>query len=290
MREPWREHVTVRGLRHRLTWWGERSASPVVLLHGWMDTGDTWQYLVDRLPPDWSCVAPDWRGFGGSEWPQDGYWFPDYFADLEALLDVVCPEVPVRLVGHSMGGNVASMYAGIRPKRIRWLANLEGIGLRRSTAEEAPARYVEWLDQLRDPPKARRFATLEPLVNFIVARNPAMPRDRAEFIARAWTVEDRDGFVMNFDPRHRTVGAMLFRREEAEACWRRVEAPVLLLLAQDSDIRPRISPDGSDDYFHSIYRNLRIVHLPGVGHMMHLENPDSVARHIVEFAAGTPVA
>lgn len=284
MREPWRENVTVRGLRHRLTWWGERSATPVVLLHGWMDTGDTWQFLVDRLPKEWTYVAPDWRGFGGSEWPAEGYWFADYIADLEALLDVVCPEGPVRLVGHSMGGNVASMYAGIRPERIQWLANLEGIGLRRSSAEEAPARYVEWLDQLRDPPKARRYTTLDPLVNFVISRNPAMPRERAEFISRAWTRPDGDGYVMNFDPRHRNVSAMLFRREEAEACWRRIEAPVLLLLAQNSDIRPRISPDGADEYFHSLYRNLRIVHLPVVGHMMHLEDPDSVAKHLVEFA------
>lgn len=274
----------MRGLRHRLTWWGAPSASPVVLLHGWMDTGDTWQFLVDHLPADWSCVAPDWRGFGGTEWPTDGYWFADYFADLEALLDAVCPEGAVRLIGHSMGGNVASMYAGIRPRRIRWLANLEGIGLRRSSAEEAPSRYVEWLDQLREPPKARRYATLEPLVNFVMSRNPAMPRDRAEYIARAWTRRDGDGFVMAFDPRHRNVSAMLFRREEAEACWRRIEAPVLLLLAQNSDIRPRISPDGADEYFHSLYRDLRIVHLAGVGHMMHLEDPDSVARHLVEFA------
>jgi pimeloyl-ACP methyl ester carboxylesterase len=286
LRKPWREEVTVRGLRHRLTWWGERSASPVVLLHGWMDTGDTWQFLADRLPSDWSCVAPDWRGFGDTQWPADGYWFADYLADLEALLDVVCPEGPVRLVAHSMGGNVASMYAGIRPKRIRWLANLEGIGLRRSSPDEAPARYAEWLDQLREPPKMRRYATLEALVNFIVTRNPAMPRDRAEFIARAWTKRDGDGFVLAFDPRHRIVSAMLFRREEAEACWRRIEAPVLLFLAQHSDIRPRIDPDGSDDYFHTLYRDLRIVHLPNVGHMMHLEDPDAVARHLVAFARG----
>src|SRR6187431_1591886 len=112
-RVPWHEKVTVRGLSHRLTWWGERTANPVVLLHGWMDCAETWQFLVDALPPEWSCVAPDWRGFGGTEWPQDGYWFADYFADLEALLDIVCPEGQVRLVGHSMGGNVASMYAGL---------------------------------------------------------------------------------------------------------------------------------------------------------------------------------
>jgi pimeloyl-ACP methyl ester carboxylesterase len=283
-RVPWHETVTVRGLRHRLTWWGERSATPVVLLHGWMDTGDTWQFLVDRLPADWSCVAPDWRGFGGTEWPADGYWFADYFADLEVLLDLVCPGTPARLVAHSMGGNVATMYAGMRPQRVEWVANLEGIGLKRSSPEEAPARYVEWLDQLRAPLHPRRYPSLMPVVTFLMARNPALSRERALFMARAWTRQEGDSFVMSFDPRHRHVGAMLFRREEAEACWRRIEAPVLLFLAEHSEILPRISPDGTDEYFHSVYRNLRIVHLPGVGHMMHLEDPDSVARHIVEFA------
>jgi pimeloyl-ACP methyl ester carboxylesterase len=283
-RAPWHEIVTVRGLRHRLTWWGERSATPVVLLHGWMDCSETWQFLVDRLPPDWSCVAPDWRGFGGTEWPADGYWFADYFADLEAMLDIVCPGTPARLIAHSMGGNVASMYAGIRPARVQWLANLEGIGLKRSSPDDAPERYGEWLDQLRQPMPMRRYASLEPLVNFLMARNPALSRDRAQFMARAWTRQDGDSFVMTFDPRHRNVSAMLFRREEAEACWRRIEAPVLLFLGENSEIRPRISPDGAEEYFHSLYRKLRIVNLPGAGHMMHLEDPDSVARHIVDFA------
>jgi pimeloyl-ACP methyl ester carboxylesterase len=284
-RSPWRENVTVRGLRHRLTWWGERSATPVVLLHGWADTGDTWQFLVDRLPDDWSCVAPDWRGFGGTEWPTDGYWFADYFADLEALLDLVCPDAPARLIAHSMGGNVATMYAGIRPKRVRWVANLEGIGLKRSSPEDAPARYAEWLDHLKEPLQARRHSSLEPVINFLSSRNPRMTRERAEFMARAWTKPDGDGVTMNYDPRHRRVSAMLFRRDEAEACWRNVEAPVLLFLGEQSDIRPRISPDGSDEYFHSLYRDLRIVTVPDVGHMMHLEDPDTIARHLVEFAA-----
>ena len=46
-----------------------------------------------------------------------------------------------------------------------------------------------------------------------------------------------------------------------------------------------ISPDGGDEYFHSLYRDLRIVHVPGAGHMMQLEVPELLASHIVEFAA-----
>ena len=285
-RVPWHETVTVRGLRHRLTWWGERSSTPVILLHGWMDTGETWQFLVDHLPEGWSCVAPDWRGFGGTEWPAEGYWFADYFADLEALLDVLSPGEPARLIAHSMGGNVATMYAGIRPKRARWVVNVEGVGLKRTSPDAAPDRYAEWLDELREPVQSRRYGSIDSVINFIVSRNPAMPLDRAAFIARAWTRPTDDGGVtMGFDPRHRRVGAMLFRREEAEACWRRIEAPVLLFLADKSEILPRISPDGGDEYFHSLYRDLQIVHVPEVGHMMHLEVPELLAARIVEFAA-----
>ena len=284
-RVPWHETLTVRGLRHRLTWWGERSATPVVLLHGWMDTGETWQFLVDSLPESWSCVAPDWRGFGGTEWPVDGYWFADYFADLDALLEQLCPGEPARLIAHSMGGNVATMYAGIRPKRVRWVVNVEGVGLKRSSPEAAPDRYAEWLDELREPVQPRRYASVESVINFVLSRNPAMTRERASFIARAWTRPDGNGVTMGFDPRHRRVSAMLFRREEAEACWRRIEAPVLLFLGDKSEILPRIHPDGSDEYFRSLYRDLHIVHVPEVGHMMHLEAPELLARHIAEFAA-----
>lgn len=284
-RQPWHETLVLRGLRHRITWWGERTDSPLLLLHGWGDSSETWQFLVDCLPGHHSIVALDWRGFGGTEWSPQGYWFADYFADLEAFLDAVHAGTPARIIAHSMGANVASMYGGIRPGRIAWLVNLEGIGLPLTQAEDAPGRYAEWLDQLRDPPRERRYTNFDVLVNFIVARNPAMPRERAEFLARAWSAEDADGALkLTFDPRHRYVNPVLFRRAEAEACWRRFTAPMLLVLAEDSEMRRRIAPEhGTEAYFRSLYQNLRIVTLSGVGHMMHVEAPEILAQHIADF-------
>jgi pimeloyl-ACP methyl ester carboxylesterase len=287
-RAPRHENITLRGLRHRLSWWGERAAAPVVLLHGWMDTGDTWQFLADCLPDDWCLVAPDWRGFGGTEWPADGYWFADYFADLEALLDAVCPGEPARLIAHSMGGNVATMYAGIRPHRVRWIVNLEGIGLPRTGAEQAPGRYAEWLDALQAPSRPRRYGSLNVLVEFLLSRNPCMQRERAEFLAQAWCRQDGDGFTLAFDPRHRHVSPVLYRREEAEACWRNCIAPVLLLLGEHSEIRQRVGADGREESMRRMFRDIRVVDLPGVGHMMHVEDPDSIARHVLEFARALP--
>ena len=111
--------ATIRGLRHHLREWGPADAGPartLFMLHGWMDVSASFQFVVDALDPDWRVVAPDWRGFGLTERTHgDCYWFPDYAADLEFIVEAVQGDAPAHLVGHSMGGNVALMYAGARP-------------------------------------------------------------------------------------------------------------------------------------------------------------------------------
>ena len=301
-RVPWHEDIDVRGLRHRLTWWGERTNTPIVLLHGFLDCGATWQFLVDCLPADWSLVAPDWRGFGDSEWAPGGYWFPDYFADLELLLDTLVPHSRARVVGHSMGANVAQMYGGVRPRRLEWLVNLEGLGLARNPADEAPKRYAQWLDELRQPRRENRYESAAQLATLLKMRNSRLTQERAEFIAAAWSrpVADSSGeselvrngnlagetgparganLRLRFDPRHRRVNPVLYRREEAEACWARLEIPMLLLTGERSEHRGRMT----DEQLRLLFRDVHIVTVPGVGHMMHHEDPDAVARHIVEF-------
>ena len=117
--KPSQSHILqIRGLRYHMRTWGDPRDPKLVLLHGWMDVSASFQFLVDALRRDWYVIAPDWRGFGLSEWVAGGYWFPDYIGDLEALVAQVSPDAPVSLVGHSMGGNVAGLYAGVRPARV----------------------------------------------------------------------------------------------------------------------------------------------------------------------------
>jgi pimeloyl-ACP methyl ester carboxylesterase len=293
-REPRSESLIVRGLRHRLTWWGERTGTPIVLLHGFMDCGATWQFLVDCLPRDWSLAAPDWRGFGHSERAADGYWFPDYFADLEALLAALVPDARARLIGHSMGANIAQIYGGIRPGRLEWLVSLEGIGLAPSGPEEAPARFAQWLDELRAPPRERRYRSVGELAAYLEARNPRLPRERAEFLARAWTrpvrpavepipgADSAHGEVeLLFDPRHRLVNPILYRREEAQACWARFDAPVLLVTGGESAHPAK--REANVESLRRYVRDLRTATVAGVGHMMHHEDPAAVALLIARF-------
>jgi pimeloyl-ACP methyl ester carboxylesterase len=282
-RVPWQEDVNVRGLRHRLTWWGERTGTPIVLLHGFLDSGATWQFLVDHLPASWTLVAPDWRGFGDTEWAPGGYWFPDYFADLDVLLDLLVPQNRARVIGHSMGANIAKMYGGIRPQRLQWLVNLEGLGLMASRPDEAPKRYAHWLDELRDPFKPGRYASSAQLAAILRLRNPRLTVAASEFIAEAWSRPANGEVVLRFDPRHRHVNPILYRREEAAACWARMEIPMLLVTGELSDHRARHDAYPTDEQLHAVFKHLRVVTIPGTGHMMHHEDPQSVAKHIVEF-------
>jgi pimeloyl-ACP methyl ester carboxylesterase len=288
LRPPRHEDVTVRGLRHRVTWWGERTPSPVVLLHGFQDCGATWQFLADCLPRDWSLAAPDWRGFGHSEWAPGGYWFPDYFADLEALLDLLSPGARARIVGHSMGANIAQIYAGVRPQRLAWLVSLEGFGLSPTRPQDAPERYARWLDELRQPLRGGRYRSLAQLAAFLRAKNPRLTSDRAEFIAGAWTrpaaaVSDATEVELLFDPKHRLVNPVLYRREEAEACWARTQAPVLLVTGDADDGRsgPRRT---AVEAMRAQIRHLEVVTVAGAGHMVHHEEPAALARQVAAFA------
>jgi pimeloyl-ACP methyl ester carboxylesterase len=287
-RSPRHEQLTVRGLKHRLTWWGEPSDTPIVLLHGFQDCGDTWQFLVDCLPDTWSLVAPDWRGFGGSEWAPDGYWFPDYLADLEALLDALVPRGPARVIAHSMGANIALLYGGIRPQRLKWLVNLEGIGLRRTQPDEAPDRYATWLDELKQPLEDGGYQSVQQLAGVLMKRNPRLSADGAEFLARAWTRQVEGAVRLAFDPRHRLVNPVLYRREEAEACWSRVTIPILFVGGGSSGHEQRRLADFSDERMHALFRDVQIVTLPGLGHMMHHEDPQAVAHPIIDFARTHP--
>ena len=284
VRVPRHEELVVRGLRHRLTWWGEPSATPVVLMHGFMDCGPTWQFLVDCLPESWTCVAPDWRGFGASEWASGGYWYPDYFADLEVLLDTLVPASPARVIAHSMGANIVGMYAGIRPHRLQWFANLEGIGLPRTEGAAAPERYEQWLHELKSPPAGTPYADLEQLSGVLMKRNSRLSRDNADFVAQAWiTGKGAPGITLSFDPQHRLVNPVLYRRDEAEACWARMQIPMLLIMGGKSALMPRLGTDASPEYVRAHFPGVRIVDIPDVGHLMHFEDPQTVARHILEF-------
>jgi pimeloyl-ACP methyl ester carboxylesterase len=283
-RPPAADERIVRGLRTHLTRWNMSNVQPIVLLHGFMDSGDTFQFLVDEMPDSRSFVAPDWRGFGRSEWATGGYWFPDYYADLDELLDTLGLHEPVVLIGHSMGGNVAMAYAGLRPERVRCVVNIEGFGLARTRPEQAPERGREWLRQLREAQEAAVFPSVETLARLLQRRSPRLAADRAAYIACAWTEEVAGGGVRpRFDPSHRRVNPVLYRREEAQALWREITAPVLFVVGDASDALVRVGGEGHPESMARIVSRLEPCWIADAGHMVHHEQPQSLAAAIESF-------
>lgn len=286
-REPRHERLQIRGLETRVTRWGPEPASgeaPTVLLHGWLDTGASFQFLVDAFAADRPLLAIDWRGFGRSQWPADGYWFPDYLGDLEALLDALSPDAPVRLVGHSMGGNVACLYAGARPQRVRCIASLEGFGMPRTQPSQAPPRVRQWLAELKNSPALRDYDSFETLGTVIRRRHPRISAERAAFIARQWAQIDAGGRVQLLgDPRHRRVNPVLYKREDSEALWREITAPVLLLLGEESDLLAKLGADGTPQALRTAMPTAEIATVPGAGHLLHFEQPERVAALVEAF-------
>jgi len=288
--KPSQSHIhTIRTLRYHVRTWGDASAPRMFLLHGWMDVSASFQFLVDCFARDWYVIAPDWRGFGLSAWAPGGYWFPDYYADLDALLDIYQPDQPAFLVAHSMGGNVACTYSGIRPQRVARLISLEGFGMGRTRPEDAPPRYERWLNQLNEPPRFQPYSSFDAVARRLKKNNARLKDDMADFLARHWAKENDDGTVaLRSDPKHKIVNPVLNRLEELVACWRRITAPVLWVSgAQSTAAGWRADSSAQFAERKLAFRQFEETVLEDCGHMMHHDQPAQLARVIESFLAPT---
>jgi len=277
--------LDIRGLRYHVRRWPRAGAPKMVLLHGWMDVSASFQFMVDALQRDWDVYAPDWRGYGLTDWGKaDCYWFPDYLADLDALLNLIEDSSSVNLVGHSLGGNVAALYAGVRPARVAKFVNLEGFGMQATRPEQAPKRYARWLDELRDPSRLRPYESFAALADRLQKSNSRLSRDKAEFLAQHWGREEGSGVVLRGDPAHKIVNPVLYRYEEVRACWQQVAAPVLWVDAAGSDTLKRLGLDAAQHAERrAAFPNLKFVTVEHAGHMLHHDQPEAVARLIEDF-------
>ena len=287
MRSARSVEFSVRALRYHCTCWGEASAPLLFMLHGWGDAGASFQFVVDALEGDWHVIAPDWRGFGHSDWAPHGYWYPDYLADLDSLLEQVSPDRAVPLIGHSMGGNIACLYAGIRPSRVAAVVTIDGFGLPDADPSEAPGRYQKWLRDLDGAQGWRIYDDFEALATRLQKQNPRLIDERAAFLARALGRELADGRVtLLADPAHRRVNPVLHRRGEAEACWRRVRAPVMWIEPGEVHLRDRLGLGAADVAAgKACFADFREHLIADAGHNLHHDAPEQVARLIEHFCA-----
>lgn len=271
----------------------------LVMLHGWMDLGASFQFLVDALlaggPLPWrGLLAWDARGFGGSRAaPTDSYVFADYLGDLDALLDRLSPDAPVDLLGHSMGGNIAMSYAGVRPQRVRRLINVEGFGMPAADPDAAPGRLARWLDQLREPETLSTYAGLDAVVSRLRRNNPRLRADRARWLATQWAAPAADGrWHLRADPAHKHLNPVPYRLDETLAAWRRITAPTLWVEGAQTDLRQfwgGRDPRDEIDARLAVLPRVERVRIEDCAHMVHHDQPDALAAALLGWM-GTSVA
>ena len=107
-----------------MNYWLRGSGPPILFLHGIPASGRLWDYVVERLQRQYTCVVVDLPGMGTSPPLRDGSRDPERFAqELEALRHKL--HLPAwYLVGHDAGATVAVHYAVTFPERLKRLALL----------------------------------------------------------------------------------------------------------------------------------------------------------------------
>ena len=296
-RKPARSEFTpIRNHKYHVLTWGEPGPGkvPLVMVHGWMDVGASWQFVVDDFAHDHYVIAPDWRGYGlTAADPVDNYWLPDYLADLDFLLDHYSPGAPVNLVGHSMGGNIVMQYAGVRPDRVRRLINLEGFGMAATKPSQAPKRYAKWMDELkafhRGEMALKPYGSAAGVAQRLMKTNQRLTQDKADWLALHWARPGPDGLWRILgDPAHKIINANLFRLDEVLEIYKAITAPTLSVEASDDSLSKWWQGRYTLAEYHErlrLIRDARSATIRDAGHMLHHDQPEQLARLIEEFIA-----
>ncbi|RYF39248.1 MAG: alpha/beta hydrolase, partial [Comamonadaceae bacterium] len=240
---------------------------------------------------------PDWRGFGKTRGAVEGvprpdsYWFVDYLAGLDFLLDHYAPGQQVDLVGHSMGGNVAMLYAGVRPERIRRLVNLEGFGMPASRPSQAPGRYAKWMDELktlhRGEMALKDYDNVDGVAGRLMKTNSRLGADKAAWLAAHWSAPNAAGrWEVLGDASHKITSAQIYRLDEVMEILGRITAPTLAVEASDDSLESWYKGAYTLAQYHERLKSVskaEVAVVQDAGHMLHHDQPQQLAALIEPF-------
>ena len=261
--------------------WGPPDGMPVLAVHGWLDNAASFDALAPLLP-GLQLAAVDLPGHGRSSHRPPGvpYHFVDFIPDVVAAADALGWE-RFALLGHSLGGGIASFIAAILPERVTRLAMIEGLGPPTSQPADGPANLLKSMEQMN---ALRRKSP--PVYSSVEAAIQA----RCEGSGLSWSAATRlverglqplgQGFVWRTDPRLRFVSPLYLSEPQILAYMEQILAPALLLCGDTGYLVKRAYMQ--DRYARIADLSVKIV--PG-GHHPHLEDPESCARWLRPFFA-----
>lgn len=252
--------------------WGNDQKPPLILVHGGRDHCRAWDWVAERLAPDWHVIAPDLRGHGDSAWADaGGYVMLGFIYDLAQLIHQQAT-APVTLIGHSLGGNIATRFTGLYPELVRRLVCIEGLGPSPKMEAEMAAKSVDarlrgWVDEQRQlaARQPRRYAKLADALARMRAENAHLSESQAEHLTRYGVRQNEDGtYTWKFDPYIRSFPPLDSTREEIRTLWGRITCPTLLVYGTQS-WASNPATDGRAAHF----GNATVHLIEGAGHWVH---------------------
>lgn len=279
MTTPAARDVYARDLRLRL--WDHGGEGPTALfLHGYLDTGRSFDAVAERLGSDVRSLCLDWRGHGESAEVGAGgsYHLLDHMKDLSHVIDALADigQMPEIVVAHSMGGNVSLLFAGALPERCKRLLLVDALGAPSEAPEEQPERLASVLRATREVRPFQAFASVDDAVARLRGMNPGLSEEGARRMAEPALRRGQDG-LLRFPFDARLKGPTPVRWPEAMwlALCRRVTARVKVLRAEQGYL-----PD--DDIVAARLTALRadVETVADAPHHIHVERPDALAESI----------
>jgi pimeloyl-ACP methyl ester carboxylesterase len=286
----------VRGLKLAYHEWGRVDAPVILFFHGFLDHGLSFAPVAEVLAQEFRVMAVDARGHGHSDWAGEGgyYHFADYFHDVAVLIESLGIE-SFHLIGHSMGGSIATGVAAMHGTRVESVVMLEGMGPPDEAFDDLPDRLKRWHKALqrdfnrmdRQGRKNARKAmdNVELASKRLSGLNSRLPEERALRFAKTFTEPsisgEADEVVWRYDPLHRSIGSRPFRFEEAQHLWRAIDAPVLSLWGKESGFRPE-----QIERRHACLSDVQAGFIHEASHNIHHDQPEVVSRVIHAWVSG----
>ncbi len=261
---------------------GEKTAPPVLLIHGLGGEADTWRHLMPALAAHYHLLAPDLPGCGRSSEPTRACDIPCLQRILLELLDTL-GIAQAGLIGHSMGAVIAHAIARDTPSRAAWLVLIGGALVHRVTrADPRTALMVvpvigEWLynQRRRDPQEA--FRSLAPYYNDL----DHLPElDRAYLFQRVnervWSDMQRANYLVTLRSLVRWTPR---QQRDLPARLARMAVPTLAVWGAND----RINVLANGQALPTLQPTAELVVIPDGGHNVHQEHPDAVLAAIAHF-------
>jgi len=268
--------------------WGDAKNPPVILVHGALDQKRSWDWTAAALATDYRVVAYDLRGHGESEWVNDGdYGVMDHVFDLASLVDHL-GATRFRLVGHSLGGNIALRYAGLFPDRLEKLVAIEGLGpspklLAERNAMSVHERLGKWLDDRRSKSARapRVMENLEEALSRMTKAHSHLRPDQLEHLTRTGVKTLEEGRVRwAYDPAGLGRSPSDIAYEDFKALVAAIACPVWLAYGEKS-----WASNPEKDGRAAMVKNGFVTEYPGAGHWLHHDSFDAFIRDLKKFLA-----